>query len=229
MIWKIGIPGAFWTKTLYFSRQKELRCAYRDAHLWAPWMISNCPSNKELYAYYAGKGPAGTFRHFWTARRWPDPVAATWAGVRVFVRSFATKPMHHHLRCGITSAKRLLQSLERMKSRDGQMRFAANLTWTMNLPVALECMLPSSLMMNWRLWFSALGQMSTYTSPRNGAGNQRAPSRVIFNMSYTRLSSTSAWISEWKSCGSHQTDNHKNHDTDTVEILHHLGCKITCK
>eukprot|EP00435_Cladocopium_sp_Y103_P027469 s788_g6.t1 len=78
-------------------------------------------TKKELYAIYAGKGPAAMVHDFLA-----DHILKS----QIIIIYTAAAPLENLY----------AQSLEQMKSRDGQMRFAAQRAWTMQMPAALQCM-----------------------------------------------------------------------------------------
>eukprot|EP00435_Cladocopium_sp_Y103_P007488 s631_g2.t1 len=77
-------------------------------------------TKKELYAYYAGKGPAAMVHEFLA-----DAVLKS----QVIIVYTVASPLENLY----------AETLTHMKSRDGQMRFFANRAWTTHMGVALEC------------------------------------------------------------------------------------------
>ena len=78
-------------------------------------------TKKELYAYYAGRGPASMVFDFLADSFLKSQVIIVYSVASPLENLYAETPVH-------------------MKSRDGQMRFFADRAWTMQMGVALDCM-----------------------------------------------------------------------------------------
>lgn len=77
-------------------------------------------SKKELYAYYSGRGPSAMVHEF---------LSDTLLRYQAIVIYSVGAPLEQAYQ----------ESLEAMKSVDGQLRFAANRAWTMNCSIAFQC------------------------------------------------------------------------------------------